>query len=279
MTQSLRLLSIKSSQQSLPLFVFLPGLDGTGKLLKLQLDGLRSIFDIRCLSIPANDGSGWDALIEQTASLLAREKRLSPERPIYLCGESFGGCLALKLAAYFPNLCDRLILVNPASSARRQFWMGWGASITQWLPNPLYHFSALGLLPFLIAPTRVSYLGQKALLAAMQSVSPPSAALRLSLLSQFVVEELPLGRIEQPVLVLASGADRLLPSAQEAERLVSYLPHSRTVLLPNSGHACLLESEIRLSSILKSESFYEATRKTPQLASVPVSSQQVSTLA
>jgi pimeloyl-ACP methyl ester carboxylesterase len=244
-------------------------MDGTGKLLKLQLAGLKSLFDIRCLSIPGHDVSGWDELLGQTAYLLAREKRLSPERPIYLCGESFGGCLALKLAAYFPHLCDRLILVNPASSARRQFWMGWGASVTQWLPNPLYHFSALGLLPFLIVPTRVSYSSQKALLAAMQSVSPPSAALRLSLLSQFILEELPLAQIEQPVLVLASGADRLLPSVQEAGRLVRCLPDSRTVLLPNSGHACLLETEIRLSSILKSESFYEVTQEAPQLASVP----------
>lgn len=231
-------------------------MDGTGELLKLQLAELKSIFDIRCLSIPTNDLTGWDGLLEQLAHLIGMEQQRSPSRPIYLCGESFGGCLALKLAAHYPHLCDRLILVNPASSVRRQPWMGWGASVSQWLPNHLYHLSTLGLLPLLIAPKRVSLLSQQALLVAMQSVRPPSAAWRLSLLNQFVLEELPLERIKQPVLVLASGADRLLPSVAEARKLVSYLPKSQTLLLPKSGHACLLETEIRLSSILKSQDFY-----------------------
>jgi pimeloyl-ACP methyl ester carboxylesterase len=250
-TKSLRLLGSQDSKQTLPLFIFLPGMDGTGELLQLQLAGLKSMFDIRCLSIPADDLTGWDGLLEQVVQLIRREQQQSPSRPITLCGESFGGCLALKLAAHFPSLCDRLILVNPASSVRRQPWMGWGAAVSQWLPNPLYHLSTLGLLPVLIAPKRVSFLNQQALLVAMQSVSPPSAAWRLSLLNQFVLEELPLERIEHPVLVLASGADRLLPSVAEAGRLVSYLSNSQTVLLPESGHACLLETEVRLSSILK----------------------------
>ena len=91
----------------------------------------------------------------------------------------------------------------------------------------------------------------------MQSVTPESAAWRLSLLSQFTVEELPLERIEQPVLILASGADRLLPSATEAERLVRYLPNAQKILLPQSGHACLLETEVKLLDILQSRRFYD----------------------
>lgn len=254
-TQSLRLLSPKGSDQTLPLLIFLPGMDGTGELLRPQLAGLNSTFDIRCLSIPSDDLTGWDGLLGQLAQLIGSEQQRSPSRPITLCGESFGGCLALKLAAHYPSLCDRLILVNPASSVSGQPWMGWGASITQWLPNSLYRLSTFGLLPLLIAPERVSFLNREALLAAMQSVSPASAAWRLSLLSQFVLEELPLERIEQPVLVLASGADRLLPSVAEAERLLGYLPQSQIVLLPKSGHACLLETQVRLSSLLKSQNF------------------------
>jgi pimeloyl-ACP methyl ester carboxylesterase len=90
----------------------------------------------------------------------------------------------------------------------------------------------------------------------MQSVTPESAAWRLSLLSQFVLEELPLERIEQPVLILAAGADRLLPSEAEAERLVSYLPNAQKKLLPESGHACLLETEVKLGDILQLQRFY-----------------------
>lgn len=116
----LRLLTPKASKPTHPLFIFLPGMDGTGELLRPQLAGLRTAFDIRCLSIPSDDLMGWEGLVEQAANLIEREqKRVSP-RLTYLCGESFGGCLALKLAAHFPQLCDRLILVNSASSVSRQ---------------------------------------------------------------------------------------------------------------------------------------------------------------
>jgi pimeloyl-ACP methyl ester carboxylesterase len=254
--KSLRLLTPKASKPTHPLFIFLPGMDGTGRLLAPQLAGLRAAFDIRCLSIPPDDLTGWDGLVQQTAHLIGIEQKRASPRPTYLCGESFGGCLALKLAAHFPRLCERLILVNPASAVSRQPWMGWSASVTQGLPDSLYRLSTLGLLPFLIAPQRVSRPSRLALLAAMQSVTPESAAWRLSLLSQFALEELPLERIEQPTLVLAAGADRLLPSEAEAGRLVSYLPNAQKTVLPESGHACLLETEVKLFDILKSQRFY-----------------------
>lgn len=254
-TKRLRLVTSKVTESNLPLFIFLPGMDGSSELLRPQLAGLKAAFDIRCLSIPSDDLTGWDGLIEQIAHLIGREQQRSPSRRVYLCGESFGGCLALKLAAHFPRLCDRLILVNPASSASRQPWLDLGVSVAQRLPKSLYQLSTLGLLPLLIAPLRVSIPSQQDLLAAMQSVSPSSAAWRLSLLRQFALEELPLDCIQQPVLVLASGSDRLLPSVEEAGRLKRYLPNSQTVLLPDSGHACLLEMEVRLSSILKSHNF------------------------
>jgi pimeloyl-ACP methyl ester carboxylesterase len=243
-----------------PLFVFLPGLDGTGRLLENQLEGLDVFFEVCCLSIPSDDLTDWSGLVEQTTRLLKAESRRGTTRSVYLCGESFGGCLALKLAAHSPELFDRMILINPASSFSRQPLMSFGASITQWLPDSLYRISTLGLLPFLIARQRVSRQSRRALLTAMQSVKPESAAWRLALLNQFTLEELPLQQISQPVLVIASEADRLLPSGTEADRLVHYLPNARKTLLPNSGHACLLEREIKLAGILRSQDFLLSER-------------------
>jgi pimeloyl-ACP methyl ester carboxylesterase len=252
---TMRFVTCRATEPNLPLFIFLPGMDGCGALLRHQLPGLMFDFDIRWLSIPPDDLTGWDGLIAQVAHLIGMERQRSPSRSIYLCGESFGGCLALRLAALFPGLLDRLIVVNPASSAARQPWMSWGASVAQRLPDPLYSLSTFGLLPLLIAPHRVPIARQQELLAAMQSVRPPAAAWRLSLLSQFALEELPLERIEQPVLMLASGADRLLPSVEEVHKLEKLLPNSQMVVLPQSGHACLLESELKLIGILKSHQF------------------------
>ncbi|MFZ4677643.1 MAG: hypothetical protein ACOYM4_18460 [Nodosilinea sp.] len=42
-----------------PMFVYLPGMDGSGELFGLQSTGLKSHFDIRCLVIPGDDRSSW----------------------------------------------------------------------------------------------------------------------------------------------------------------------------------------------------------------------------
>ena len=50
-----------------PLFVFLPGMDGTGQLLRTQIPDLETVFDIRCLAIPPDDLSTWDELSAKVA--------------------------------------------------------------------------------------------------------------------------------------------------------------------------------------------------------------------
>ncbi|MCP9941752.1 alpha/beta hydrolase [Cyanobium sp. ATX 6E8] len=251
--KSLRLIACTSATPSRPLFVFLPGMDGSGALLQPQVPGLSSGFDIRCLSIPPDNLNGWDELTEQVAALIQIEQQRHPGRMTTVCGESFGGCLALKLFTRFPKLCDQLILVNPASSAQCQPWIGVCSSLTQLLPAPIYQLSTLSLCNLLIQSHRVSRSTRQQLLTAMQAVKPQSAAWRLALLRQFRLEDLSLDRVRQPVLILASEADRLLPSRSEAKRLSRFLPNTTIVHLPDSGHACLLEDQLNLSAILKSQ--------------------------
>ena len=255
-SKSLRLIACTPATPTRPLFVFLPGMDGSGFLLQSQVAELSTGFDIRCLSIPPNDLRGWDELTEQVAALIRMEQQWHPGQKTTICGESFGGCLALGLITRFPDLCDQLVLVNPASSAQRQPWIGACSSLTQLLPTPIYQLSTLGLCNLLIASDRVSRPSRVQLLAAMQAVRPQSAAWRLVLLSQFRLEDLSLDRIHQPVLILASEEDRLLPSPEEAKRLACHLPSSTTVFLAKSGHACLLEEQLNLSAILKGQDLW-----------------------
>ena len=266
MTNLLNFLTPCPLNPLLPLLVYLPGMDGSGELIKFQLPELSVLYDIRCLSIPLDDFTDWNELVEILAKLIHNERKLLPSRPIILCGESFGGCLALKFAAHYPDLCDRLVLINPASSFRRRPFLGWGASVSHWLPNSLYHLSTFALIPLLIESRRVNSHSRQSLLKAMQSVRSSSAIWRILLLNSFVLEHLPLHKIKNPVLVLASGSDRLLPSVEEANKLINYLPNAKMVILPNSGHACLLESEISLNSILTNEKLFM------NLGSSPVSS-------
>ena len=198
--KSLQLLAFTPVAASRPLFVFLPGMDGSGELLQPQVAGLSTCFDIRCLSIPPVDLRGWEELTEHVAALIQMEQQRHPGRKTTVCGESFGGCLALRLITRFPKVCDQLILVNPATSAQRQPWIGACSALTQLLTKPIYQLSTFGLCNLLIASHRVSRPRRHQLLAAMQAVRPQSAAWRLALLRQFRLEDLPLDRVHQPVL-------------------------------------------------------------------------------
>lgn len=289
-----------------PLFVFLPGMDGAGTLLRTQLDALAPFFDLRCLAIPPEDDAGWPHLTRQVVQLIRAEvnrtaapstdiditqpsaplsgqnagrgigrrqrqrkgqrvsgqrsgqrsaRRSVSRRSVYLCGESFGGCLAMQVLTQAPDLFDRLILVNPASSFRRLPWMQLGQMITQRLPSTVYRYGALGLVPFLIDPFRVGASERKALEQAMSAVPPKTAAWRMSLLSDFAVERLPLERMAHPVLLLAGGSDRLLPSTREVRSLCDRFPNAQQHLLPNSGHACLLEKAVNLQKIMQQYGF------------------------
>lgn len=242
-------------QPDLPLLVFLPGMDGTGQLFRSQMAGVEAGFDVRCLAIPPDDLTSWEELAQQVVNLIHQELAGNYRRPVYLCGESFGGCLALKVARTAPELFQRLILVNPASSFNRRPWLGWGGQTARWLPEPLYRCSSILLLPLLANFGRMTDPDRKAFIQTVQSVPQSTTLWRMALLSQFYLSDQELAQITQPTLILAASSDRLLPSVQEAERLQQSLPNARVIVLPYSGHVCLMEADVNLHDILQAQDF------------------------
>ena len=251
-------LTPRKLQPQYPLFVFLPGMDGTGKLLRLQTVGLEAAFDVRCLMIPPEDLTNWDVLSEQVIQLIHAELEKNPHRSVYLCGESFGGCLAMKVAVTSPQLFKRVILVNPASSLHRRSLLVWGSQLAEFVPQCVYQFGAVGLLPFLASLGRIKQGDRHEMLKTIRSVPPETVIWRLSLIRQFDLDDTQLRQLTQPVLLIASAMDRLLPSLSEVQRLVKILPDARMLVLPDSGHACLLEADINLYKIMQREHFFDS---------------------
>jgi pimeloyl-ACP methyl ester carboxylesterase len=237
-------------------------MDGTGQLLRAQTIGLEMAFDVRCLAIPPDDLTSWDVLTARVVELVQAELRGVADRPVYLCGESFGGCLAIKVALRSPRLFDRIILVNPASSFKLRPWIAWGSQITRWMPEPLYQVSSTALMPLLANLERIAPAEQQAFWDTVQSVPQKTSIWRLSLLNQFEASAVQLRRLIQPVLIVASGSDRLLPSLPEAYRLASQLYDAQVIVLPYSGHACLLEADVNLYEMMKRHNFLNEPVKT-----------------
>jgi pimeloyl-ACP methyl ester carboxylesterase len=230
-------------------------MDGTGDLLIKQAGYLNAQFDTCCLTIPPTHLGSWEVLTQQVLELIHHELNASPDREVYLCGESFGACLAIKLALHSPHLFSRIILINPASSFRRALWLTLGGSLTRWLPQPCYQITSVGLVWWLANWDRVTAGDRQALLQAVQSVPQQTSAHRITLLCEFSVSPNQLKQLAQPVWLIASAADHLLPSVEEAHWLAQHLPDNRIVVLPHSGHACLLEAGINLYEILREHRF------------------------
>lgn len=255
----------------LPLFIFLPGMDGTGQLLRRQTAGLEQGFDIRCLAIPPDDLTDWKELTAQVINLIEAELKKNPRQSVYLCGESFGGCLAMKVAVKAPWLFEKIILVNPASSMSRRPWMYASILLTQWVPGYFYNLGSLIGLPVLAAMGRIAPSDRQALVQAVQIVPQKTSIWRLSLLRDFQIHPNQLRRLTQPVLLIASAADRLLPSVAEVEYLLKHFPNGKMTILPESGHACLLETDVNLYEILRENDFLAEGKGQTQMLSSAVS--------
>lgn len=69
-----------------------------------------------------DDRSSWDGLISQLVPLirqLAQSER--PWRKMTIVAESFGGCLAFRLALAVPELIENMVVVNSATCFTKSY--------------------------------------------------------------------------------------------------------------------------------------------------------------
>ncbi|KAK9809406.1 hypothetical protein WJX73_003127 [Symbiochloris irregularis] len=276
----------------LPLLFYLPGIDGTGLAASRQFPGLAREFDLRALSIPGHDRTPFQDLVKLVITYMEGEVlQEPPTRPVYLLGESFGGILSLAVAHERPDLVDRVVLVNPATSFPRSIWPTLGPLLPQ-VPQELYKSVPVLLAPVLGNPLTLAAFGidpkastrdkivgflqglQRLIpqLQALADILPaPTLAWKLKLLEEGsrVVEPLLKG-VKQRVLILVSDGDFLLPSRDEGPRLKKLLPRANLKVFNGRGHALLQEAGIALEDILKEQGFYVRKRE----MSAPVKKRQ-----
>ncbi|CAN6714901.1 unnamed protein product [Malus baccata var. baccata] len=265
-----------------PILLFLPGLDGTGWGLILHHKALGKAFEVRCLHIPVNDRTPFEGLVKFVVETIRLEHASCPNKPIYMVGDSFGGCLSLAVAAHNPTIDLVLILVNPATSVERSQLQPL-FPILEAMPDEL-HFAVPYLLGFVMGdPTKMAMVN-------IENRLPPS--LRLTQLSRNLTDLLPylssladiiprdtllwklkllksaaayansrLHAVKAEVLVLASGKDYMVPSRDEAERLARSLQNCTVRHFNDNGHTLLLEDGVNLMSVIKGTYKYRRSRK------------------
>ncbi|KAJ1283784.1 hypothetical protein BS78_03G153200 [Paspalum vaginatum] len=265
-----------------PLLLFLPGTDGVGMGLILHHKSLGKVFEVRCLHIPVNDRTPFEGLLQTVEKSIKHEHDLSPDRPIYIVGDSFGGCLAVAVAARNPQIDLVLILVNPATSFA-QTPLQPILPLLESMPSE-FHVTVPYLLSFVMGdPLKMASVSIE------NNLSPPETLQKLSdsltsmlpLLSE-LADIIPrdtllwklkllktgaayansrLHAVQAEVLLLASGNDNLLPSGDEADRLFKALKNCRVRYFKDNGHTLLLEDGVNLLSVIKGVNMYRRGRQ------------------
>ncbi|XP_071915156.1 phytyl ester synthase 2, chloroplastic isoform X2 [Coffea arabica] len=270
--------SASSSKNHNPLLLYLPGVDGVGSGLLLQCKKLGESF---LLSLKSQHLRVYHNLVKLVEETVRSENSRRPHTPVYLVGESFGGCLALAIASRNPDIDLVLVLANPATCFSK----------SQLLPLlPFSHLMPKEMNPSLLymlclssgIPSRMAMGALQKSLPLEQTVGELSQAARavssyISVLADLLgVETLNwklkmlksaeafsnsrLHAIKARTLILSSGRDSMLPSEEEGERLRRLLPDCQIRTFSDRGHVPFLEDGFDLVTIIKCASFYQRGR-------------------
>lgn len=267
-----------SRPQDTPLLLYLPGIDGLGTSLLLQSESLGEIFEIWCLHIPLTDQSPFTDLMKLVEETVRLENSRRPNCPIYLVGESFGGCLALALAAHNPDIDLILILANPATCFLKSQLQPF-LPLLEIMPQPVFP-SLFYLLSVMTGnPSKLVMNTLEKGLALdlnfgkasqhavdfssfisvmVDAFNPDKLTWKLKLLkSAASFANSRLHAVKARTLILSSGNDQLLPSREEGERLRHMLPNCEMRMLNNNGHALFLDDNFDLVTVIKGTGFYQ----------------------
>jgi pimeloyl-ACP methyl ester carboxylesterase len=118
------------------------GADGSGAAIHPQLPELHdSGFAVWALYTPPTNRMEWPELVVKTAALM-QQACSEAGGPVLLLAESYGTCLALRLALQHPELIHRMVLINSATCFERALG-GLASALTatgllQLFPQPLF---------------------------------------------------------------------------------------------------------------------------------------------
>ena len=228
-----------------PLLIYVAGLDGTGELFFKQAQRLAPTHRIVTYRSRDHGRFTYEDLTDDLAGII----RDLGEQQATVIGESFGGTVALSFALRYPQMVERLVVVNSFPRFGKRFTIKLGGMLASGLPFRLLWpvrraASILGLLVDGVASEDRRFFWR-----AIRTVSGEAYLRRLQLIEEFDVEHR-LSEIQTPTLFIAGDRDLLIPSVKEAHAMTRRMPNASVRVIKGGGHACLLGSRVRLDELL-----------------------------
>jgi 3-oxoadipate enol-lactonase len=173
-----------------------------------------------------------------------------------LCGISFGGAVAVRFAACFPDRVSRLIVASSPGPGWRPNAIQAGYVARPWLSLPAFAIGALGrVLPEVISAIgtwreRLSFALRCGLLVVRYPALPHLMARRVRVLERLDLDE-DCARVAAPTLVLAGEQhlDRVV-DVESTRRYAERIRGARYVKLAGTGHLGTLTQPKKVAAIV-----------------------------
>lgn len=232
--------------------VYLPGIDGSGQLLLGTAPRLEERYRLVRMRYRLSANPDHRSYSHLARSAIEAVALRGIERMVLLA-ESFGGAVAIRSALDFPARVEALALVNTFARYRRRGSLAVSRIVLRSTPAWAVRAGRRLFAPRLLFGGRDDrqaideFLGRGG--RSTRSRRKPDATEVLWRLDEGyhcrmrMIQGLDLRselqRMRQPVLLIASGRDRIVDSVRQARDMASLLPDAELEILPQRGHVVL----------------------------------------
>jgi aminoacrylate hydrolase len=233
-------------QGSGPAFVYVSGIEGTGKNFYKQAADMAR--DHTVISFPLRPVGRYEMrdLVEDLVWVI----RDAGFERVTVLGESFGGLLVLSAALAHPGYFERMILVNSFASFPHRAKINLGVALYSVLPYSLLKAYRTKTAPRTLFSTDVEEEDRRAFREHTRDVRPEGYLTRLRIIRSVDLRAR-LPEITVPALVVAGTEDNLLNAALAARVMTAGLQRSRLKLLEGTGHMALLSNRVHVRDWLR----------------------------
>ena len=219
--------------------VYVPGIDGSGRLLLGTADLLAERFRLICIRYRTDHDAPAPAdPYGALAASVARCLEAAGVSRAVIVAESFGGAVAMRIALDHPQRVAGLALVNTFARYRARLRLACARAITPLVPGWVFRLSRrwFGWM-FLFGWLREA-AACRDLVAVRLDGFPRDYARRLEMIAGLdLLPRLP--ELGQPVALFASERDLVVRSVTLAREMQAALPDAELSLIPRGGHVVL----------------------------------------
>ena len=228
-----------------PLLVYIAGLEGTGELFYKQAPALARSYRVVTFRLREQGRFTYDDLTEDVAAVI----RNAGESRATVVGESFGGTIAMQFAIRFPEMVERLVVVNSFPRFRPRWKIKIAAAFAPIVPPQFTWLLRRGANLLGLMLDGVSAEDRRRFFQVVRGVKHEGYARRLRLIAELDIENR-LSEIQAPTLFVAGAKDPLVNSVREARLMAARLGSADVKIIDGAGHACLLGNKVILADLL-----------------------------